>query len=237
MYGQQQYGQYGGQQPQPSRFLQTQPTGYSGMMMQPQPTGFPGQAMRPQPTGFLQPQPTSFAPSQPQMGPPPVPSLPPQFQQTQQQGSFLSPMHSSPGLQPQPTGFPMQPQPTSFQMSQPLQQVPQMFTQTFLPAYVDPIPLQPPYFMALCVQTDVTASAHSGPVNLRSPCPRTSTQRPCSSTNPQCSKDSPCIRLTSSKTSKSTARHKSRSLGPSALMNARTTIPSSELGISKEAAS
>lgn len=141
MYGQQ-YGGLPPQQQQQQRFMQPQATGYPGGMMMPQPTGYGSMnpmGMRPQPTGFLQPQATAMHAPQPQQAapPPPMPAIPPQFQQQQQQpSSFLSPM-SGPRMQPQATGFPQaSPQPTGFQ-PMPQQQVPQMFTQTFLPASVN----------------------------------------------------------------------------------------------------
>ncbi|KAF4614764.1 hypothetical protein D9613_003419 [Agrocybe pediades] len=136
--------------------LLPQPTGFQGQrpptFQQPQQTGFPGGS------GFLQPQATGFPggnfqqQQQSRPAPPPVPPVPPiptQFQQQNQQPSFLnlpppqqqpnrllsaSPGFGGGGLVPQPTGFagraqgPLVPQMTGF-----VDPRLQMMSQTFMP--------------------------------------------------------------------------------------------------------
>ena len=89
--------------------LQSQATGYPGLMqqqrppqlggLQPQPTGFPPQFQQPQATGFQRP-PMGQMQFQPSGTIPPVPQLPANFAG---QNRFLSP---SPGIPSQPTGYP-----------------------------------------------------------------------------------------------------------------------------------
>ncbi|PPQ91776.1 hypothetical protein CVT25_000421 [Psilocybe cyanescens] len=130
--------------------LLSQPTGFQGQrqpgFQQPQQTGFQGGS------GFLQSQPTGFPAGnfqqQNRPAPPPVPPIPSQFQQPNQQPSFLnmpppqqpsrlmnaSPAYGGGGLLPQQTGFagrspgPLVPQMTGF-----VDPRLQMMSQTFMP--------------------------------------------------------------------------------------------------------
>jgi hypothetical protein len=122
--------QYGAPQPQ---YLAAQPTGY----VQSHPTGF----LQPQATGFLQPlhgQPTGYQPQQRFANAPPMPSPISRGPSMQMQVSPMStgyqPQQAS--LQPPQQQFQQPPQQQPPQQYQPqfLPSVPQMFTQTFLPA-------------------------------------------------------------------------------------------------------
>ncbi|OAX41282.1 hypothetical protein K503DRAFT_712926 [Rhizopogon vinicolor AM-OR11-026] len=144
----------GFQQPQQTGFQQPQQTGFQ----QPQQTGFHGAG--PSGPGFLQAQPTGFPGAasfaqQSRPPPPPVPPIPSQFQQQpqlNQQTGFLnlqgnrfggpsSGFAGSPGIAPQPTGFPgralapLVPQVTGY-----VDPRLQMMSSSFMPANVSGIP-------------------------------------------------------------------------------------------------
>lgn len=137
------------QQPQQTGFQQT----FSGFQ-QPQQTGFP-------PTGpaFLQAQPTGFQGAgnftqQSRLPPPPVPPIPTQFQQQpqsqlHQQTGFLNPQANrfggpsplgfggTPGIAPQPTGFPGRaPAPLVPQVTGYVDPRLQMMSSSFMPANI-----------------------------------------------------------------------------------------------------